>query len=1273
MLRPRAAGGCDERPPTARAMMNSRTYTGSNSVGSLSGGASGGTGGGITELTGQLIDGILEVGPILGKGGMGVVYEVFHREWNRKLAMKIPLHLGGGNFDMRRWIREAHTWIDLGLHPRVVSCWFVRQWRDVPALFLDLYSGGSLKEKLETRAHPPISVVEWAEALVWLIHACEGLHHAHQMGLIHRDIKPANLMFDAEGGLAVTDFGLGKAFNKANDEPDSKSDPSAAELREKFAGQDDHSLTRTGVMTGTPHYAPPEQWMQKQVGPQADIYALGVVAYQALTGRHPFEPPGERWDLGRLVTAHLMGDIVPPHHFNDAVPERLSEAIATCLAKKAAERPESLLDLREVLVGAFRDRTGEDYPYGLPQPLSQRADALNNKAVSLWSIGLRKEATHAWAEADRLERNHLEVTYNRMVTSWLTGRRKPSEVEAAIRELAASSSRGGSALGLLLLSRGEFAKAADLLADSLQSPGLKEDGTLWRALGEAAEACGQRAQAEEAYEKALALIPTDAATRKALDALRSGQSEPAEGLVAKGYFREHGHLLAWAPLESGRGLALVYHDQLVISDLKGQELARAELAPMNVVTRVESRGHHLLVIGNHEAQILTFARIEGKLSLQSTRHWKRDVLGFIDAERVLTGSTTLQVRSRSDETEMGRLMVGHEKQVLCHLYLRRENRLVTGGADRVLRIWNLADAQCLVEGRGHQDFICRLGIARQDQLLITGDASGMVCFWLMPKLERLQKLQFNGGITDLVVSGSGQQEVLLVVYKEEGGPYRTAVVLLDRMQVMFDEPGRLVNWGPGFALWDARGFSAHSLPDCVEWRRLSVSDSPIERCLSSPIGEELLFWTENQELIRWRLPAQVPEPPALPLVRANTLSEVQQARLQFAGLMEKAWASFRAEDWSSAYWDLSRARLVEGYAREPETLEFLSRLAQKLNRRELREIWRVRELVPPGEDKPRRLIVDEQGRWAATSSGHTIRLWDLRNGICVRGMTGHRDEVVQLAFWDSEDSTGGAPLLFSFSADRSVRLWDTSTGECLQTLLAGSGPAIVTVGLCKQSRFYAFVDRGGRLLTGRYSERRPLALESLAMYKSIELPDSVMVGRNGSWIIVAEDRTSKVFRLAEPTSVPRLEMELPYRLTVLPAGGRHLIGATDSGTLELYDLQDRKLVANFPRQGAPIVSMSCTDDGGVLATVDAADTLQLWLVDSAHCVMERPAGERTRKLVFSGNGRYLACLSEKGTITVWEMEWQLDPDVVQTAPIEERLPVKTGMWSRLRARFGRKG
>lgn len=1256
--------------------MDSRTYTGQ----SVAGGASGSTAAGgapeavtsssITELTGEVIDGLLDVGPILGKGGMGVVYQVFHREWNRELAMKIPIHLGGEKFDLRRWVREAHTWIDLGLHPRVVSCWFVRQWREVPALFLDLYAGGSLKEKLEAREHPPQSPLEWAEAFTWLIHASEGLHHAHQMGLIHRDIKPANLMFDADGNLAVTDFGLGKAFNQP-ESPDSAGQGGIASPSEILGAIPEPSLTRTGVMTGTPHYAPPEQWMQRPVGPQADIYAFAVVAYQVLTGRHPFEPPGERWDLGRLITAHLMGEVFPPAKHNPDIPSRLSEILAQSLAKAASDRPSSLLEVRDVLLEAYLERAGEVYTQPLPAPLSQRADALNNKAVSLWSIGMRKEALTAWGQAEGLERDHLEVSYNRAITSWLTGRRRPLEIEGVLRGIGASSSRGSCVWGQYLLARGEFVEAARSLSEGLASLGLREDGTLWRALGDAALGAGDRDQALEAYSKALELIPSDNTTRITCARLSAGKPMVREGFVSQANLESLGRLLCWASLELAEGLVLVYAASLVVVDLTGHELTRAPLPSMNVITRVEVRAGKILVLGSHEAYLLLLEHNDGRWSWGQARHVPQHIQGFIDEDRILMGLTTLQIRSWVDLSQHGTLMVGHEKQVFVHRYLPKQQRLITGGGDRVVRFWNLADAQCLAEGRGHGDFITKLNLARQDQLLITGDGSGMVAFWLLPKLERLQKLEFRGQIIDLEVAGDGQQEVLLVGYQSGEGFRRTAAVLLDRMQVIFDEPGGVALWNSGFALWEGREVAVLSLPECIEWRHQVVADSPILWCLSYADGQELLLWLEGNELLRWRLPSGIPIPPPLPLVRANTLWEAQQARQSFLSMMEKARQSFEAKEWETSYSDLCQARKVEGYAREQEALDLLSDLTQRLPRKEVRELYRACELVSPGRDRAQRFTVGDEGQWVATSSGSLIRLWDLRRGTCVRGMTGHREEVIGLSFWRADVPFGQPPLLFSFSADRSVRLWDCRTGECLQTLVAGVGSAIVTVGFCTETRFYAFVDRGGRLCTGRWSRSRPFELESLAVFRSLELPEAVTVGPSGGWLVVAEGR-SKVFQLDTPESVPRLELELPYILTLLPWPDGRLLGTTSTGSLEVYDLERRTVIQSFPRRGRAIVALAATKDGEVLATVDDNGLIELWLLGLAHKVLERTVEEPIRSLTFSGDGRYLLALSRAGTLMIWELEWGLGSVVLSTTGEGEQGLAKKSLWSRLRRTFGGK-
>ncbi len=1214
-------------------------------------------------LTGEVIGGVLEVQDLLGKGGMGVVYQVYHREWNRNLAMKVPLNLGeGAQFDLRRWVREAHTWIDLGLHPRVVSCWFVREWRRVPVLFLDLCPGGSLKERLDRRPGPPESPEEWAEALTWLIHASEGLSYAHQRGLAHRDIKPANLLFTEDGSLAVTDFGLSKAFK--GEEPSGDGGGVHADLVDDGR---DTSLTRSGVMTGTPHFAPPEQWMQKKVGPESDIYSLGVVMYLVLTGRHPFEPPGEKWNLGKLITAHLMTPPSPPKQFVDRIPERLSSLIVNLLAKQPAERPESLAPIRESLLEAYRELVGSDYPHGVPQPLSQRADSLNNKAVSLWSIGLKTEAMQAWVEADRVERNHFEVAYNRTVTSWLLGRSSAADTESALRELSHQSWQGRASLGRFLLARGEYREASLELEKALGAPELNAEGAVWRSLGEAYFRSGDEGKARRALERTLERIPNDEAALDLLRRLDDGDRSQQEGEVARTSLGPFPAARLWTVSEDGRGVLLLFGRELVSVDRFGVEGRRLSIPGLRGAASLDRSGSTLLVCGSEG--YLSFHLSEGQTAeIRDVREGQGRALGLLDEERILTGETTLQVRAREDGQALGGLMMGHEKQVLSFLLLTDGVTLVTGGADRTVRLWSLGDAQCRAEGRGHRDFVLRAATARQEQLLMTADRSGLLLFWLLPSLERVHSLQFSGEIVRLEVHLVSEGETLFVEYKSAEGGSRTAQVLLDRFQVALDKPGRFVRWSEGFGLLDEDRLRLIGLPEGIEWRSWLLGEAKVLDSLDCSDGVGSYIWTDSGELGCWRFPPRLPEPPSLALVRANTLSEAQQARQQYASLMEKTRAALAAGGHRDAYWFLSQARLVEGYAREPETLELLNRLAETLCRRELREMWPHRALPAPGRDLPRQLAFDGEGRWAATSSGPLVRLWDMRSGVCVRGLAGHREEVVALFFWDTGDGARRQPVLLSFSTDRTARVWDTETGEVLFAEAVTEQP-LVSAAVCTRSLTFVAQDEGGRLHWGRWGAEAPYRVEVSGESVDVEFTGKLALASGGRWLAVT-DKTTKIFHRSDPFARPRQRTELPYRLALFPSGHRHLLGVDAQNSLALYDLQDSIEVSTLEEQiDIPHASLISTRDGSVIAAVDLQNRLRFWLLELQRCVMERPLGESHYSFTFSGDGRYLGALTPDGRIVTWELEWQLDPDRPGAAALYERLPT-LGVWGRLRKRFG---
>ena len=208
-----------------------------------------------------------------------MVYKVRHLEWNRDFALKLPLPQSVKTIVAReRYVKEAQTWIRMGVHPNIVRCWFVMPVAELPGLFLDLVSGGTLEDRIESGQVQP---GQWDTVLKTLLELSEGLVHSHSKGVVHRDLKPENLMIREDGTLSITDFGLVKTVE--NHDPDDE--PSSSLIPEEAMG--------------TPRYGAPEQWVEpSKVGPATDIYSFGAILFELICGQRPFDPPGRGGGLG---------------------------------------------------------------------------------------------------------------------------------------------------------------------------------------------------------------------------------------------------------------------------------------------------------------------------------------------------------------------------------------------------------------------------------------------------------------------------------------------------------------------------------------------------------------------------------------------------------------------------------------------------------------------------------------------------------------------------------------------------------------------------------------------------------------------------------------------------------------------------------------------------------------------------------------------------------------------------------------------------------------
>jgi WD40 repeat protein len=956
---------------------------------------------------------------LLGHGGMGVVYRARQVGLNRVVALKMII---GGAFatgkSLARFRAEAMAVARLQ-HPNIVQVFEIGEAEGLPYFSQEYVDGGTLAAQLDGTPTPPRRAAELCELLA------RAVQFAHDRGVVHRDLKPANVLLTAEGAPKIADFGLAKRLEES--------------------GAAITPATDAGLAMGTPRYMAPEQLSpagpanRAPVGPACDIYALGAILYELLTGQPLYT--GDT-PLGVLVRV-LHEEPTPPRVYRPGLPRDLETICLKCLAKAPSSRYASAKDLAEDL---HRFLVGE--------PILARPPSFVYRSGKF--IRRHKSLVVAAAAIATILATGIVVT---SVTALSEARqRRLADKNARKADENARQADAARQDALLLAYQARLAATMMALGD--------------HNVGEAADQLNAVPENQRGWEWRYAASRLD----DSLIALRDIGSGlvpcPAAGCFAS--ITDDG-LRLW-DAASGRPGATI--------DSDSTQNLQASVGADGKLVFVEERERESIRVLGHDGRVRRRFTLPGKTYMHA---WALDSTGTRLACAWITNhpSSRLAVFDLATGVELVRFAYDSVAGEIRTVGFSRDGRyVVTGGDDRLVRVWNVVDGSCVRTLHGHTGFLngtvfspdgrrllsCaadqtfRQWDAETGQLLderfgdiaevnaavyspdgrwiATGGADGTVRYWSTfggPAAAVLHG--HTARVTRLAFSPDGSR-VFSVSHNRERGIWEARVfegpgggeprVLRGHTNFVYpvavSPDGRTIasgGWDKEIHLWDARTGESRLVLRGHEQYIASLAFSPDSRRLvsRSPDGT-LRVWDVNT---------------------GNPLAQIRHGGVGIADRLygvaiTRDGARIACADVDKLYtWGLATGRdagrlaLPTDSARAVEFEPHGSRMAIVDNGPDvliLDGATAMKCLRLKGHTGRVNAVVWSRSGTRLVSAGtdRTVRLWDAVTGNCLRVFQGHTGEVFAAVF--HPDGT----RIASAGSDRVIRIWDPDTGAELARL-----------------------------------------------------------------------------------------------------------------------------------------------------------------------------------------------------------------------------------------------
>jgi len=1035
----------------------------------------------------------------IGRGGIGRVLVVQDLHLGREIAVKelvgsayasvsspidSPSRLSATVDSIVRFLREARVTGQLE-HPNIVPVYELGRRSDGTLYYtMKLVRGKTLAEVLAERTH----LRERLGLLKRYVDLCQAIAYAHSRGVIHRDIKPQNVMLGEFGETVVLDWGLAKVAGQ-RDIREREIQREIKIIQDAQSGE-----TVVGVAMGTPAYMSPEQavGMLEEIDEQSDVWSLGAVLYEILTGRPPFDGKTVHEVLAKVATKA----VVPPRQRDENIPPDLASVCEKALRRKKDNRYASAGQIATEIEAYLTGGRVGAYDYSSWELIKRLV--LQNIAISTLVAVLfitlvsgsvavfrayreaesnRQVAEQERSEAEKQEREAVAARENEQEARIVA---EQNEVEAhhnlsiALREEAAR-----------LVEAREYLSAKVYAAAALSHNPYNPRSAFNYVEPERALAPGGW---EEIATLQSHLFQSEVGRLMVLDKMLSGHRGPvnsatfapdgnrfvsggADGMVriwntAKGVesFALSGHsgpIMGIAVSPDGRFAASSSGDRSVrIWDMVSRRTTIRLDTGDAVVNQLSFSPDGKTLAGGCLDGTVKLWGVSGLGEAASLTGHTASVRGEIlftqDGRRLVSGSVDGTIRLWNlDEKKTMAVLVGHDEAVYALALSNDGTLLASGGYDGTVRLWNAADGSGVGVFSARDGHVLSVDFSPDDALLVSGAHNGRIDLWSVADRELVMTAAAHAAVVTAVsfspdgrfVASAGTDSAIRIWRMQppeeinigtghERAVYRIAFSRDGKMLAAGCHDGAVSIWnwrtGEKLAAWHAH--------DGLVW---SVSFSPDGRYLSTS--------SEDRTVRLWEIPGGT---------EAARIEDhdfrVYSAAFSPDGLLLASSARHFVQ-----LWDVSERRerhRLTGYEGRIPCLAFSpdGSLLATADEQRLIKLWNVtdwelRSTLKGHDDVVSWVEFSGDGKTLLSSGKEgLVRLWDVESGALIRTLTGHGAWVNLVRF------SPGGKLVLSGSDDNSVRLWDVASGRILQ--IQNLGHEVTGLAFAPAGEFLAVAD-----------------------------------------------------------------------------------------------------------------------------------------------------------------------------------------------------------------------